>query len=97
MPSEEFSQFETLTVSSSVVTLTAATYGTMNRAFITCGAANIRFTVNGTTPTTTVGHILYDSDELKLTSAREIINFQAIRDDSTDASLACSYGGRVSS
>jgi len=95
--SEEFSQFETLPVSSSVVPLTASKYGNLNRAKITCGAANIRFTVDGTTPSTTAGHILYDSDEVTLTSRGEVVGFRAIRDDSTDASLACSYGVEVSS
>lgn len=95
--SESFTQFETLNVSSSVVPLTASKYGNLNRALVTCGAANIRFTVDGTTPSTAVGHILYDSDEVKLTSREEIVGFRAIRDDSTDASLACSYGVKVSS
>jgi len=95
--SESYTQFEEITVGSSVKTLTAATYGTLNRALITIADANMRFTVDGTTPTTNTGHILYDGDELKLTSAQEVAGFQAIRDDSTDVELSASYGTEVSS
>ena len=86
-----------VTVGSSVVTLTSSVYGTLNQAVLSVAGANIRFTVDGTTPTTSVGHILYDQDEVELESAEEVIGFQAIRDDSTDAELACSYGVRVTS
>lgn len=95
-PNFSFSAFEEITVSSSAVTLTAATYGTLNQAMLTVAGANIRYTVDGTTPTTDIGHILYDKDVLYLEGADELAGFQAIRDDSTDAELSCSYGVRVS-
>ena len=95
--SENYAKFEEITVSSTVKTLTAATYGTLNIAMITIAGANMRFKVDGGVVSSNEGHILYDGDELKLDSAREIINFQAIRDDSTDVELSASYGGKVSS
>ena len=98
--SESYTQFEELTVTNgAVVPLTAATYGNLNRALITCADANIKFTVDGTTPTTGtgVGHILYDSDELKLTSREEVVNFQCIAISATNVELSASYGGKVSS
>jgi len=88
----EFTQFEELTVSSAVKALTASTYGTLNRARITIADADIRFTVDGTTPTTDTGHILYDSDELQLESHEEIVAFRAFINDSTDVELSASYG-----
>ena len=88
----EFTQFEELTVSNAVKALTAATYGTLNRARITVADADIRFTVDGTTPTTDIGHILYDSDELRLESYEEIVAFRAFRNDSTDVEMSVSYG-----
>ena len=95
--SESYTKFEELTVSNSVITLTSATYGTLNRALITIADANMRFKVDGGTVSSTEGHILYDGDELKLTSAEELAGFQAIRDDSTDVELSASYGTEVSS
>ena len=98
MTSESYTQFEELAITNgAVVPLTAGTYGTMNRAVLTVADASLRFRVDGTDPTTAVGHILYDKDEVKLTSAEEIIKFRCIATSATNVELSCSYGVEVSS
>ena len=91
-----FSKFEEITVSNTALPLTAATYGTLNRALLTVAGANMRFKVDGGTATSEEGHILYDGDEVTLTSVDELVNFSAIRDDSADVELSCSYGIEIS-
>ena len=82
---------ESITVSTVAKTLTSGTYGNNSRAFIQCQGANVRYWLDGSTPTTSSGHILYVGDTLTLHTAVELANFKAIRDDSTDAVLAVSY------
>lgn len=82
---------ESLTVSTVAKTLTSGTYGTNSRALIQCQDANIRFWLDGSTPTTSAGHILYIGEYLELHGTTELANFKAIRDDATDAVLAVSY------
>lgn len=82
---------EEITVSSTAKTLTSATYGNYTRALIQCQDANVRYWLDGSTPTTTSGYVLYRGEYLELHSATELENFKAIRDDSTDAVLAVSY------
>ena len=92
MSNTAFTQFEELTVTNAVLSLTASVYGNLNRAILTVADADIRFTVDGTTPTTDIGHIAYDSDEVRLQSRDEIVAFRAFRNDSADAELSASYG-----
>lgn len=82
---------ESLTVSSTAKTLTSAVYGTYTRALIQCQDANIRFWLDGSTPDTSTGHVLYKGEWMELHGSTELTNFKAIRDDSTDAVLAVSY------
>src|SRR5689334_9772251 len=86
--------FEKKTVDNTVggVSLTSGTYGTRRYAVITVDTADIRFTVDGTAPTATTGHLLSPDDVLKLYSAEDIAAFRAIRTGSTNAVLQCSYG-----
>jgi hypothetical protein len=88
-----FFAMEQITVSNSVKTLTSATYGTSNRAFLTLEDANIRFTYDGvTTPTTAgVGHLLVAGQGFSLEDAFQIKNFKAIRAATTDAKLTVTY------
>jgi hypothetical protein len=87
------SEYEALTIDSTAggVALTAAKYGTCTKAFITVETAQIRFTVDGTAPTTTAGHILNAGDNLDIDSNEDIAAFRAIRTGSTSGVIQCTY------
>lgn len=86
--------FETLTITGAAggVALTSGTYGTRRYAVITVDTADIRFTVDGTPPTATVGHLLSPDDTLTLRSNEDIVAFRAIRTGSVSAVIQVSYG-----
>lgn len=88
----DYTQYEAITVAGTAVGLTAATITGLNKGLITCESAQIRFTVDGTTATATVGHILNDGDVLKLENMSELNKFSAIRTGGVSATLRCSYG-----
>lgn len=91
--------FETITVTNAAIGFTATEIskaGPLSRqecesVFVTVSLANIRFCIDGTTATTTVGHILTSGQNLTLHNASDIKNFSAFRDDSTDAELAVTF------
>lgn len=92
--------FETLTVTSaeknftaSEITPTSGTYKgkTCESVFVTVSLANIRFCIDGTTASSTVGHILTSGQNLTLNNASDIKNFSAYQDDTTDAELAVTF------
>jgi hypothetical protein len=86
--------FETITVSTVAKTLTATVIDQQhNQALVTCEGAAVRFRLDGTAPTATVGHVLEAGDVLELESG-ELGKFQAIRRDGTDATLQVSTGMR---
>lgn len=86
---------ESITVSSAAKTLTAATYapGTgipaATQAWITCADDAVRYWLDGSTPTATVGHVLAAGDGLAIQTAA-IAGFRAIR-KTTDAILSVTY------
>lgn len=84
-----WTNFLTTTVSSSVITLDKS-WG-YNYAFITVESNSIRFTIDGSVPTSTLGHLLVPGDILELESIDEIQGFQAIC-VSTDATIICTFG-----
>ena len=86
---------ESKTVDNTVggVALTAGTYGTSIYALITAETAQMRFTVDGTAPTTTVGHLLNPGDTLKLDSLADITAFRAIRTGATSGVIKVTYSG----
>lgn len=57
-------------------------------ATCTLTTANIRVTVDGTTPTTNLGQVLTPG-AWTFSGTDTLLNLQAIRDDSTSATLAC--------
>ena len=59
--------------------------------FITLEDANIRFWLNGDTPTTSMGHLLKAGEDLTIEAPNDIANFLAIRDDAVDGVLMCTY------
>ena len=85
--------FESLTISSTAVAITATIIDQHHDdALITVEAAAVRFRIDGTAPTATVGHVLEVGDVLELRGMGEIGKFQAIRRDGADATLRVSTG-----
>ncbi len=87
---------ETITVTSgAAIGLTVGTYMTTTNhpkgALVSIGANDIMFTVDGTTPTSTVGHPGYDKDVVELWG-QDIQNWKAIA-TGTDAKLHVTYYG----
>ncbi len=87
---------EGLTVTSgAVVTFTVGTYMTTTYhpkgAFVTVETNDVRFTVDGTTPTSTVGHLLSDKDTVELWG-QDVQNFKVIAPGS-NATIHVSYYG----
>ncbi len=89
-----FTVFETITVSTLSVGLTAASIANKNLAIITVESQPVRFRPDGSTtaPTTSVGHIMQDGDILELENLEAMQAVRFIRDGGTDATLSCSYG-----
>jgi hypothetical protein len=85
-----FTAFEQMTVSSSALTLDATKQIGTTGAFITAETAAVRFRVDGTSPTASVGHQLASGDRLLLESPQEVANFSVIR-VSDDATLFVSF------
>ena len=88
----EYTAYESVTVSSTSKALTSGTYGLQHHAFITCETATVRFRLDGTAPTSSVGHLLDPGDVLKLDSPAQIANVRFIRRDGVDATLRVNYG-----
>ncbi len=84
---------EKLTIDNTVggVALTAAKYAGCKMAKLTVETAQIRFWANGSTPTTTEGHIANPGDIITLDSANDIAAFKAIRTGATSGILQCTY------
>lgn len=91
-----FAQFayEAITVSSTAKTLTAATYGAAQKAFITVDGNDIRYTLDGVTiPTSgSVGHKFLTTSEGRWLNKYELKKFKAVRaSSSADAVLKVTY------
>lgn len=86
-------EYEALTIDNTVggIACTTVKVGTCTKAFMTLETAQIRFTTDGTAPTTSVGHLLNIGEVLKLDSAEDIAAFRAIRTGATSGSLRCTY------
>jgi|CXWL01.1.fsa_nt_gi hypothetical protein len=85
---------ESVTVDSTAggVALTAATIIPFNRAVLTVETAAIRYTVDGTAPTTAVGHLAQPGDVIKLAGNDELTRFRAIRQGGVSGTIMASYG-----
>lgn len=60
-------------------------------AFFGVETAPIRFTTNGTTPTSTVGVLVNPGQFITITSEEDVAKFRAIRTGAVSASLKCLY------
>lgn len=87
------SGYEAVTVDDTAggVALTSAEYGTCLLAYISVETAPIRFTIDGTAPTTSVGHLVTPGNDIVLTSNEDIAAFRAIRTGAVSAVIQCTY------
>ena len=69
----------------------AATLPLAQAALVTVETAQIRFTVDATAPTSTVGHILNIADRLLLEGQQEIRAFRAIRTGGSSGAVSVTY------
>jgi hypothetical protein len=86
---------EIVTVANTVTSLTSSTY-TANgakeaRALITNEAGEVRFWLDGSTPTANEGHILGVGDLTALENLDQIRGFRAIRTGANSGILSVSY------
>lgn len=90
--------FEQITVSSTAVGLTAANYDITGadlgrrtkRVVCSVESNDIRFRVDGTSPTASVGYPVTSGSQIVIDKPNDISNFKAIR-QSADATLSCIY------
>ena len=90
-----FFAYETLSVSTSAVPFTSATFDRANVAFVTVEGSPVRYRVDGTAPTASVGHELLVGDALRLNNHSEVENIQFISIDGNTATLRCSFGNGI--
>ncbi len=65
----------------------------LKTSFVTLDTADIRYTVDGTTPTATSGHAMVVGDKLWL-GYKEMRNFKAIRSGGSDGKIRATHGLR---
>lgn len=83
--------FGTITVSTTAVSLGSDVLQGYdpNVCLITIEGGNIRMRLDGTSPTTLIGHVITTSNSpFKLENRREVQGFRAIRDDGADVTLS---------
>lgn len=88
--------FETVTVSTTAIGFTAATYAPSvtrkaSYAIISVEAQPIRYRVDGSNPTSAVGHPAVANDQLEVCGISAVTNFRAIRSGGTDSSLSVTF------
>lgn len=88
----DFDAFESVTVSTNSTALTTATLNDAQFALITVETAAVRFRIDGTAPTASVGHVLEPGDILELDRNSQLAEIRFIRRDGVDATLRVSYG-----
>lgn len=87
---------ESITVSNTAIGFTSATISPERKtkpykAVFTVETAAIRFTVDGSTPTSSVGFLAQIGDIVTINGEGDIKNFRAIRTDATDAVIQPIY------
>lgn len=88
--------FEQITVAASSIGFTSTKIAPSGRQQATIAicrleTAQIRFTINTTVPTTTVGTLWESGEERHFNGYDVLFNFRAIRTGATSGSLACTY------
>ena len=87
--------YEAITVSDTAIGFTTAKIAMAagekcKEAFCVLEDNDVRFTLDGTTPTSSTGTLLLAGENLTLDNEEDIINFRVIR-VSSNASLKCIY------
>lgn len=87
--------FETITVSSTAIGLTSTLITPANKqaaleVLITCETGNVRFRMDGTDPTSSVGHLLPATSSLTVTGLNNLKRLKFIR-VSVDATLQVTF------
>lgn len=80
---------QTLAVSNAALRLTLPAEA--NSATIAVETATVRYTVDGTTPTTTVGTLVAVGDMIKVQGRQSLIGLQLIRATGADATVQVEY------
>jgi hypothetical protein len=88
------STFESVSVTGTAGGFTAATYAGKNHAVITVEVAPIRYRVDGTDPTASVGHLVAVGGVIVLESGSDVSNFAAIRSTGSSATLMVTFDKR---
>ena len=91
--------YESITVAASAIGFTLATYKTTStnaktfakRAFCTLESGQIRWRIDGSDPTSTVGHLLEIGQSLEIEETGNIDNFRAIATGGTNGALKVTY------
>jgi hypothetical protein len=84
---------ESITVSTTAVGLDRALRASHNYALITVKDEAVRYWLDGTDPTVSVGHVIPDGGNIILENERELLNFRVIEVTGTPI-LSISYGVR---
>lgn len=92
MQGEVYHAFETLSVAGSAVGFTAATYGAATLARVHVATARVRYRMDGTNPTASVGEPLEIGSIIELDSADQVQRIRFISMDGGTASLSCHFG-----
>lgn len=83
--------YESIIVADTAIGCTPATYDNAIHAELTLETGQVRIRVDGTDPTSSVGHLVEVGDTIRLTSAAQIANFRAIRTGGTSGKLPVTY------
>lgn len=83
--------FETITVSTTSLRLTAATSAGSLGALVTIETNPIRYRFDGTAPTAAVGHLAPIGQAIEVCGGDNIRNFRMIRQGAADATATVSY------
>ena len=73
------------------VALTTSYVDNSSMCFMTLETGQIRWTIDGTAPTTTVGHLLEIGQTLTFNSRQQCRGFRAIRTGTTSGALKVTY------
>jgi hypothetical protein len=92
--------YEQLTVTAGVQVLTPSKYAVTAgnpgyeaaaSAFLTLNGGDIRYTYDGTTPTSSTGHVLRDGGTLTLVGQNQMGTFKCIQTGSTSSEISVTY------
>lgn len=83
--------FEQLEISDSIQVLTPDKYIGASSAFLTLEKGDVRYTYDGTTPTSTFGHYLLVGDNITLKNESQIKSFKAVRIANGNGLISVTY------